>query len=86
MSDTLIGASVWEDDLYRHLSTHIASEIDLLTAYKSAADESKSAAFRYLANLIIESKRWWQYSFHDKGLASGRARLATVGLVRDSVC
>lgn len=57
MSDTLIGASVWEDDLYRHLSTHIASEIDLLTAYKSAADESKSAAFRYLANLIIEDEK-----------------------------
>ena|SRR5579871_3337407 len=57
MTDALIGASVWEDDLYRHLSTHISSEIDLLTAYKRAADESKSAAFQYLANLIIEDER-----------------------------
>jgi len=57
MTQALIGASVWEDDLYRHLSTHLAAEIDLLTAYKNAADESKSAAFSYLANLIIEDER-----------------------------
>jgi len=54
---TLIGASVWEDDLYRHLSTHVANEIDLLTAYKQAADESHSPAFQYLANLIIEDEK-----------------------------
>jgi rubrerythrin len=57
MTQPLIGASMWEDDLYRHLSTHVANEIDLLTAYKSAADESKSAAFRYLADLIIEDEK-----------------------------
>jgi rubrerythrin len=57
MTQALIGASPWEDDLYRHLSTHIAAEIDLLSAYKDAAEESKSAAFSYLANLIIEDER-----------------------------
>jgi rubrerythrin len=57
MTQALIGASVWEDDLYRHLSTHLAAEIDLLTAYKDAAEESNSAAFRYLANLIIEDEK-----------------------------
>jgi rubrerythrin len=57
MTQALIGASMWEDDLYRHLSTHMAAEIDLLTAYKKAADESKSAAFSYLANLIIEDEK-----------------------------
>ena len=57
MTQALIGASPWEDDLYRHLSTHIAVEIDLLSAYKEAAEESKSAAFSYLANLIIEDER-----------------------------
>src|SRR5579862_2618278 len=57
MTQALIGASMWEDDLYRHLSTHIASEIDLLTAYKQAADESNSPAFQYLANLIIEDEK-----------------------------
>ena len=57
MTQALIGASMWEDDLYRHLSTHIAAEIDLLTAYKTAAEESKSLAFSYLANLIIEDEK-----------------------------
>ena len=57
MTQALIGASPWEDDLYRHLSTHVAAEIDLLSAYKNAAEESKSAAFSYLANLIIEDER-----------------------------
>jgi len=57
MSETLIGASAWEEDLYRHISTHIATEMDLLTAYMQAADESKSEAFRYLANLIIEDEK-----------------------------
>jgi rubrerythrin len=57
MSQPLIGASVWEDDLYRHLSTHVATEMDLLTAYKQAAEESKSAAFRYLADLIVEDEK-----------------------------
>ncbi len=53
----LIGASAWEDDLYRHLSTHMSAEIGLLSAYKEAAEESKSAAFSYLANLIIEDEK-----------------------------
>jgi bacterioferritin (cytochrome b1) len=57
MSDTLIGASVWEEDLYHHLSTHMASEVDLLTAYQRAANESDSAAFRYLVNLIVEDEK-----------------------------
>ena len=57
MTQALIGASVWEDDVYRHLSTHLAAEVDLLTAYKDAAEQSQSEAFRYLANLIIEDEK-----------------------------
>jgi rubrerythrin len=56
MSDTLIGASVWEQDLYRHLTSHIDNERGLLEAYDRAANESASTAFSYLVKLIIDDE------------------------------
>ncbi|MFI5040473.1 MAG: hypothetical protein ACHQNA_01270 [Acidimicrobiales bacterium] len=56
MPQALIGASVWEDDLYTHLTTHLGNELDLLTAYKQAAEESNSAAFQYLVGIIVDDE------------------------------
>jgi rubrerythrin len=56
MTAQLIGASVWEEELYQHLTSHEESERDLLIAYQEAAASSGSAAFRYLASLIVEDE------------------------------
>ena len=56
MPQALTGASVWEEELYQHLTTHLGNELDLLTAYKAAADESKSAAFQYLVGIIVDDE------------------------------
>jgi len=56
MTQALIGASVWEEELYTHLTTHMGNEIDLLKAYREAAAESKSAAFRYITELIMDDE------------------------------
>jgi ferritin len=56
MAENLIGASVWEDELYEHLTSHVDNERGLLEAYQSASAESGSAAFQYLAALIMEDE------------------------------
>jgi hypothetical protein len=52
----LIGASVWEQRLYDHLTGHEENEREMLVEYQQAAAESQSAAFRYLASLIVEDE------------------------------
>lgn len=54
--EKLIGASVWENELYEHLTGHEAAEQELLTEYREAAESSGSAAFAYLVALIIEDE------------------------------
>ena len=56
MTNKLVGASVWEADLYEHLISHEDSERQLLVEYKRAASASGSRAFQYLADLIIEDE------------------------------
>jgi rubrerythrin len=56
MHNDLVGASVWEQTLYDHLTTHAANERELLVEYQQAAADSNSAAFRYLASLIVEDE------------------------------
>lgn len=52
----LVGASVWEQQLYDHLTGHEDDERELLLEYQRAAADSQSPAFRYLASLIIEDE------------------------------
>lgn len=56
MAQALIGASVWEEELYTHLTTHLNNEIELLQAYRAAAAESGSAAFGYLVDIIMDDE------------------------------
>jgi len=53
---TLAGASIWEVELFEHLTSHEQSERRLLADYQEAAAISGSAAFRYLADLIVEDE------------------------------
>jgi rubrerythrin len=52
MTDKLAGATVWEQELYDHLASHVEQEQSLLSAYRVAAEASESPTFRYLAGLI----------------------------------
>lgn len=56
MPEQLIGASVWEQTLYDHLTSHETNERELLAEYQQAAADSKSPAFGYLAALIVEDE------------------------------
>jgi hypothetical protein len=49
---------VWEQELYDHISGHVATERAMLETYaRLAEDESCSPAFRYLANLILADEQ-----------------------------
>jgi ferritin len=56
MAQELIGASVYEEQLYQHLTSHIENENNLLVTYQQAASYSDSPAFQYLASLIMEDE------------------------------
>jgi rubrerythrin len=57
MTAHLRGASVWESELYEHLTTHEQHEQQLLVEYQKAADASESPAFQYLTSLIVEDEK-----------------------------
>ena len=52
----LVGASVWEERLYDHLTAHEQQEQEVLAEYQDAAAAAKSAAFAYLADLIVDDE------------------------------
>ena len=65
MTEQLVGASVWEQTLYDHLTNHEHDERELLVEYQQAAADSQSAAFRYLASLIVEDETRHHRLFRD---------------------
>lgn len=51
------GASVWEQRMYDHLTSHGQVEGEILNTYKELAESGEtSAAFRYLAEIILEDE------------------------------
>jgi rubrerythrin len=56
MTETLQGASVWEQEIYDHLVTHVDKERGILETYRDAAKQSGSRAFEYLVDLIIDEE------------------------------
>lgn len=50
------GPSVWERELWTHLTNHVTTERDLLEKYSAVAEHSHSKAFGYLVNLLIEDE------------------------------
>ena len=77
MSTRIIGASVWEQDMYDHVSGHVATEGAILEEYQRLAeDPSGSPAFRYLAGLILADERRHHQMFND--LAESIRKLAEI--------
>lgn len=64
MTENLIGASVWEREMYEHLTSHAENEQKILEEYQQASVDSESAAFQYLVGLIVDDEirhhRWFQ--------------------------
>jgi rubrerythrin len=61
----LIGGNRWEQALHRHLIAHVEDEGALVAAYEHAAEESQSAAFRYLVTMIIDDEKRHHAVFDD---------------------
>ena len=61
----LVGASIWEEDLYDHLTSHEEKEREILVKYREAAAASKSAALGYLASLIVDDEIRHHKTFRD---------------------
>lgn len=57
MTTNLMGASVWEQELYDHLISHVERERETLQAYAELADRTSSPGFAFLAKLILEDER-----------------------------
>ncbi|HUY06352.1 MAG TPA: hypothetical protein VMU99_03715 [Acidimicrobiales bacterium] len=56
MAEKLIGASVWERELYEHLTSHANNEQKILEEYQSASADSGSVVFEYLVGLIVKDE------------------------------
>jgi rubrerythrin len=56
MGEALIGGTAWQQALYAHLNGHAEAERELLDTYRQAAEESESAAFRYLVSMILDDE------------------------------
>lgn len=52
-----VGASVWEREVYAHLSEHVRQEQGLLEEYVNAAAGTESKALKYLINLLVDDER-----------------------------
>jgi PPOX class probable F420-dependent enzyme len=53
----IVGASVSEQALYDHLTSHVANEAETLREYEALASTTSSVAFKYLAGLILDDER-----------------------------
>ena len=54
---TIPGASVWEQQVYDHITGHVDDEMAVIRAYADLAEKTDSPAFAYLARLILEDER-----------------------------
>ena len=53
----IVGASVWEQELYDHVTAHGANEGEVLQSYQELAETTDSPAFAYLARIILDDER-----------------------------
>lgn len=62
----IVGASVWEQELYDYVCAHGSREGAMLAEYQQIAeDESSSPAFRYLAQMILDDEQRHHALFDD---------------------
>lgn len=55
--DHLVGASVWEQEMYSYLTDHVRRESAMLQEYLAAAETTKSKAMAYLINMLANDER-----------------------------
>lgn len=66
MSTRIVGASVWQQEIFDYVSQHVAAEGALLQEYQRLAeDPNGSPAFRYVAGLILADERRHHQLFND---------------------
>jgi hypothetical protein len=66
MLTQIAGASVWEQEIYDHVTAHVVNEGAILQEYQRLAeDPAGSPAFRYLADLILADERRHHQLFND---------------------
>lgn len=56
-SEHLVGASVWEQEMYSYLTEHVRKESAILREYIAAAEATKSKAFAYLIDVLVQDER-----------------------------
>ena len=61
----IVGASVWEQELYDHVTAHGANEGEVLQSYQELAETTDSPAFAYLARIILDDERRHHQLLHD---------------------
>jgi rubrerythrin len=54
---SIAGASVWEQEMYDHLTAHGKEEGATLQSYQELADSTDSPAFAFLARIILDDER-----------------------------
>jgi ferritin len=52
-----VGASVWDREMFDHLTNHLEQEGALLDEYVQAAEGTESKALAYLIGLLVEDER-----------------------------
>ena len=57
LKERLVGASVWEQNIYSQLKSHLSEEVSLLSEYATAAESTTSRAFAYVVGLLMEDER-----------------------------
>jgi rubrerythrin len=65
MSTRIIGASVWEQELFDHFRFHIEHEDELIAAYGELAASTTVPGFGYLAKLILADEQRHHQLFAD---------------------
>jgi hypothetical protein len=65
MSEHIIGASVWEQELFDHFESHVDSERELIAEYRELAESTSVPGFRYLAELILADEQRHHELFTD---------------------
>lgn len=57
MGETIMGASVWEQELYDQVARHVQTEDEILSGYRQLAEDAGSPDVAYLAGLIVEDEQ-----------------------------
>jgi bacterioferritin (cytochrome b1) len=65
MSSDIVGASVWERELFEHFTSHVDNERELIAEYGELAESTSVPGFRYLAELILADEERHHQLFAD---------------------